>query len=60
VQAHITWLHERLAPLDNDLATLLRASPRWQDNDDLLQSAPGLGPVCARTLVLYQANRLIC
>ena len=52
IAAHITWLNERLATLDNDLETLLRASPGWRENDDLLQSAPGIGPVCARTLLL--------
>jgi len=51
IEAHITWLNERLATLDNDRETLLRASPLWRDNDDRLQSAPGLGPVCARTLL---------
>ncbi len=51
-QAHITWLNERLATLDDDLETLLRASPLWREHDDLLQSAPGIGPVCTRTLVL--------
>jgi transposase len=45
------WLNERLAPLDDDMETLLRASPLWRANDDLLQRAPGRGPVCARTLV---------
>jgi len=48
----ITWLNARLATLDNDLETVLRASPLWRDNDDLLQSAPGIGPVCSRTLLL--------
>jgi transposase len=38
--------------LDDASATVLRASPLWRDNNDRLQSAPGLGPVCARTLVL--------
>jgi transposase len=52
IEAHITWRNERLALLDDDLETLLRASPLWRENDDLLQSAPGLGPVCARTLLL--------
>jgi transposase len=52
IQAHITWLNERLGTLDNDLEALLRASPLWRANDDLLQSAPGIGPVCARTLLL--------
>ena len=49
---HMTWLNERIATLDDALETLLRTSPLWRENDDLLQSAPGIGPVCARTLVL--------
>jgi transposase len=52
ITAHITWLNERLATLDDDLDTVLRSSPLWRENDDLLRSAPGIGPVCARTLVL--------
>jgi transposase len=52
IAAHITWLNERLATLDDDIETRLRASPLWRENDDLLQSAPGIGPVCARTLLL--------
>ena len=52
IEAPITWLNTRLVMLDNDLETLRRASPLWRENDDLLQSAPGIGPVCARTLVL--------
>ena len=50
--AHMTWLNEGIATLDDESETMLRASPLWRDNDDLWQSAPGLGPVCARTLVL--------
>ena len=52
IKAHITWLNERLVTLDDDIETLLRASPLGRDNDDVLPSAPGIGPVCARTLVL--------
>ena len=52
IEAHIAWLHARIATLDDDLETMLRASPLWRENDDLLQSAPGIGPVCARTLLL--------
>jgi transposase len=52
IAAHIAWLNERLATLDADIETLLRASPLWRENDDLWQRAPGIGPVCARTLVL--------
>ena len=52
ITAHITWLNARIATLDDDLETLLRASPLWRENDDLLQRAKGIGPVCARTLLL--------
>ncbi len=52
IQAHITWLNERLAALDDDLDTTLRASPVWREREELLRSVPGIGPVCARTLLL--------
>jgi transposase len=52
IEAHIAWLNARIAALDDDLETMLRASPLWRENDDLLQSVPGIGPVCARTLLL--------
>ena len=51
-EAHIAWLNARLATRDDALETLLRASPLWRDNDDRLQSVPGMGPVCARTVLL--------
>jgi transposase len=52
ITAHMTWLNADIATLDNDLETLLRASPLWRENDDLLQSAKGIGPVSAHTLLL--------
>jgi transposase len=52
IEAHMTWLNASIATLDDDLEALLRASPLWRENDDLLQSVPGIGPVCARTLLL--------
>jgi transposase len=52
IEAHIVWLNARIATLDDDLETMLRASPLWREHDDLLQSVPGIGPVCARTLRL--------
>jgi len=52
IAAHMTWLDAGIATLDDDLEAMLRASPLWRENDDLFQRAPGIGPVCARTLVL--------
>ena len=51
IRAHIGWLERRLADLDADLAQAIRESPVWREKDDLLQSAPGVGPVLARTLL---------
>ena len=52
IKAPIAWLNAGIATLDDDLETLLRASPLWRENDDLLQSAKGIGPVSAHTLLL--------
>jgi len=49
--AHIRYLEQELAALDEDLDQRLRASPVWRVQEDLLRSVPGVGPVLARTLV---------
>ena len=51
LQAHIAYLEQELADLDNELSGTIRESPLWQDKEDLLRSAPGVGPVLARTLL---------
>src|SRR5438128_8864181 len=33
IEAHIAWLNAGIATLDDDRETLLRASPRWRDNE---------------------------
>jgi transposase len=52
IEAHIAWLNQRVATLDADLDTTLRASPVWRERETLYRSVPGMGPVCARTLML--------
>jgi transposase len=52
LQAHITWLDQRLAALDDTLDTTLRASSIWRERETLYRSVPGIGPVSARTLLL--------
>jgi transposase len=52
LMAHIAWLDEHVATLDDDLATTLRASPVWRERETLYRSVPGVGPVWARTLML--------
>jgi transposase len=50
--AHIAWLDQHVATWDDDLDTTLRASPVWRERETLYRSVPGIGPGCARTLVL--------
>lgn len=51
IQAHLEWLATELKELDDDLRQRLRASPLWREQDDLLQSVPGIGPVLSLTLL---------
>ncbi len=51
LEEHVRWLQERVNALDEELAGLVKSSPVWQAQDMLLQSAPGVGPVLARTLM---------
>lgn len=51
LRRHIRWLERRLGKLDADLDQQIQRSPVWRTHDDLLQSAPGVGPVLSRTLL---------
>ena len=51
LRTHITWLERELAHTDTALAHAIQASPVWRENDDLLRSAPGVGPVLTTTLL---------
>jgi transposase len=51
VEAHIAWLRQERDDLDGELRRRIRHSPAWREDDDLLQSVPGVGPVVATTLI---------
>lgn len=51
IAQHILWLEQELAKIDEDLQTAIRQSPVWRETAETLQSAPGVGPVTATTLV---------
>ena len=51
LKAHIAYLERELRMTDSDLGELVRRSPVWRERDDLLQSAPGVGPVLSRTIL---------
>ncbi len=62
LEAHLTWLTEHLAELDEQIGALIEANPAYKAKTTLLVSAPGVGDVTARTLVaelpeLGQRNR---
>lgn len=45
----IAWLTAALQRVDADLTLAIRQSPVWREQDDLLQSMPGVGPGLSRT-----------
>jgi transposase len=51
IQAHIRWLEKELARTDGDLEEAIEASTVFKENEALLRSVPGVGPVLARTLL---------
>ncbi|MCH7978181.1 MAG: IS110 family transposase [Acidobacteria bacterium] len=51
IARHVEVLEEELAGLDDDLARVLRQSPVWRERENLLRSAPGVGPVLTVTLL---------
>jgi transposase len=51
IRRHVARLDRELGRLDGALAAAIRASPAWRARDDLLHSAPGVGPVVSRVLV---------
>lgn len=51
IEAHIAWLRQERDELDRDLRHQIRQSSAWREDDDLLQSVPGVGPVLATTLI---------
>lgn len=53
IQAHIQWLEQTVQQLDNELDQRLQDDPRWQAQNQLLQSVPGVGPTVARTLLAH-------
>jgi transposase len=48
---HIRWLERRLRDVDHDLDQMIQASPVWRAKENLLRSAPGVGPIVSRTLI---------
>jgi transposase len=51
IVAHIRWLEAELDRVDSELDQSIQQSPIWREQEDLLKSVPGIGPVISRTLL---------
>lgn len=51
IRDHLAWLDDRIAAAERDLAAAIRRTPAWREQDDLLQSVPGIGPITSHTLL---------
>lgn len=51
IEAHIRWLEKELSRTDRDLHETVEKSPTLKENEALLRSVPGVGPVLCRTLL---------
>jgi transposase len=51
IRQHIKWLEKNLEQIDKDIRKQIRNSPIWRENDDILQSYKGIGPVSSTTLL---------
>jgi transposase len=51
IWAHVKWLKKELQRTDEDLDEAVAASTTFKENEVLLRSVPGVGPVLARTLL---------
>jgi len=51
IDAHIRWLEQELERANQELDQAIEQSPIWKENDELLRSAKGIGPITSRTLL---------
>ena len=51
IETHIRWLEKELARADLDLDQAIRQSPIWCENQEILRTVPGVGPIVSRTLL---------
>lgn len=51
IKSHISFLERDMKTLDSELDEILKESDLWREEDDLLQSVPGIGKQTARILL---------
>jgi len=51
IGAHVRWLEQALERANQELDRAIEQSPIWKENEEILRSAKGIGPVTSRTLL---------
>jgi transposase len=51
IQDHVRWMEGQVKGIEDELEDVIEKSPIWRAREDLLTSAPGIGPGTARTLI---------
>jgi transposase len=51
IEAHIRWFEKEPSRTDRDLDKAIESSPTFKENEALLRSVPGVGPMLCRTLL---------
>jgi len=51
IEKNIEWLEERLDEINTRLGQMVRQSPLWREQDNLLRSVPGVGEVLSTALL---------
>lgn len=51
ITKHIDWLEEALRRANDDIDKAIRNSPIWREQEELLRTAKGIGPVTSRTML---------
>ena len=51
IEAHIAWIDAQVDALEGQIQTCIEQKPEWRERAEIIDSAPGVGPVTAATLV---------
>ena len=51
IEEHIAWLEGQIEDLEAKIAACISQKPEWQERAAIIDSAPGIGPITASTLV---------
>jgi transposase len=51
LKEHLRWLEKRIADSDKELRQRISRTALWREQDELVQSVPGVGPVMSLTLL---------